>query len=63
MKEFKKTWRHEIIIKANSKEEAKEIWQNIELGNLDKEVDNKKIFSHQFIESISFQDENYNDIK
>jgi len=59
---FRKTWRHEVIIEAETKEEAKQIWENISLGKLDSEQDIGKIYAHDFVENISFEDENYDDI-
>jgi hypothetical protein len=61
-KQFRKTWRHEIVIEAETVEEATSIFESINLGKLDKEVSNGKIYSHEFIESVSFEDENYNDV-
>jgi hypothetical protein len=62
MGHFRKTWRHEVIIEANSAEEAKVKWEELNLGNLDQEVKDKSAFSHDFIENVSFEDEEYNDI-
>ena len=60
MKQFRKTWRHEVIIEAKNPKEAKQIWENIDLGKLNREVDNKKISSHEWVEDSCFEDEDYN---
>jgi hypothetical protein len=61
-KQFRKTWRHEVIIKAETAEEAKLIFENINLGQLDREVADGEIYSHEFVEIVSFEDDNYNDV-
>ena len=62
MKQFRKTWRHEMIIDAETKEDAKQVWEDVSLGNLDKEVADGEIYSHEFVEDISFEDGDYNEI-
>lgn len=59
---FRKTWRHEVIIEAETAEEAKSIWEMIDLGNLDMAVTNGEIVSHEFVQNISFEDQDYNEI-
>jgi hypothetical protein len=59
---FRKTWRHEVIIEAETAEEANQIWENINLGQLDREVADGEIYSHEFVEKVSFEDHDYNDI-
>ena len=61
-KKFRKTWRHEIIVEATTKEEAQQIWEGISLGKLDREVADGEICSHEFVENVSFEDENYDDV-
>ena len=61
-KTYRVTWRHELIIEAQSGEQAKEKCELITLGKLDQEVADGKICSHEYIEKVSFEDENYNDI-
>ena len=61
-KQFRKTYRHEVIIEAETKEEAQQIWESISLGKLDQEVADGEIYSHEFVENISFEDENYDDV-
>ena len=53
MSHFRKTWRHEVIIDAKTKEEAKTIWEHISLGKLDREVADGEIYSHEFVEDVS----------
>jgi len=59
---FRKTYRYEVIIEAETNEEAQQIWESISLGKLDQEVADGKIYSHEFVEDVSFEDENYNDV-
>tara|TARA_R110000751_G_scaffold134837_3_gene237415 strand:+ start:3147 stop:3335 length:189 start_codon:yes stop_codon:yes gene_type:complete len=59
---FRKTWRHEVVIKAKTKEKAQQIWESINLGKLDQEVADGEIFSHDFVETVSFEDEDYNEV-
>jgi translation elongation factor EF-Ts len=58
-KQFRKTYRHEVIIEAETNEEAQQIWESIALGKLDQEVADGGIYSHEFVENVSFEDENY----
>ena len=60
-KQFRKTWIHEVIIEAETKEEAQQVWESISLGKLDQEVADEEIYSHEFVESVSFEDENYDE--
>ena len=59
---FRKTYRYEVIIEAETNEEAQQIWESISLGKLDQEVADGEIFSHEFVEDVSFEDENYNNV-
>jgi len=63
LKKFRKTWRHEVIIEAEDAREANEIWENLSLGILAKEVADGVILSHEFVENVSFEDENYDEVK
>ena len=56
---FRKTYRYEVIIEAETNEEAQQIWESISLGKLDQEVADGEIYSHEFVENVSFEDENY----
>ena len=62
MKTFRVTWRHEVIIEAKTAREAREVWAHISLGQLDREVADGEIYSHEFVERVSFEDENYDDV-
>ena len=59
---FRKTYRYEVIIEAETNEEAQHIWESISLGKLDQEVADGEIYSHEYVENVSFEDENYNDV-
>lgn len=62
MGQYRKTWRHEVIIEAKTAEQAKEIWESIDLGRLQQEVADGEIRSHEHVEDVSFEDEDYNDV-
>ena len=60
--QFRITYRHEITIEAETSEEAQLIWQGLDLGKLDKAVADGEIHSHDYVESVSFEDEENNDV-
>ena len=62
MKTFRITWRHEAYIQAESHKEALEKWAGAKLGEMDKEVENGTIDGHSFVEHVSFEDEDYNEL-
>ena len=37
-KEYRVTWRHEVIFTAHSDEEARDLWGDLDLGHLDTAV-------------------------
>jgi hypothetical protein len=57
--EYRITYRHEVIIEADSDSEAKQKWEALELGQLDRE---ESVVSHEYIETVSFEDEDYNEV-
>ena len=59
------TWLHEVQFKANSDADAENIWQNIDLGKLDQEVDKNHILAHDFIDDRSFEcvTDNYREVE
>ena len=61
MKTFRRTWRHEIIIEAETKDQARQIWEDINLGDLNRELEDGEILSHGFVENVSFEDDEYNE--
>lgn len=62
MSQFRITWRHEIFIEAETPQEARDIWGSVDLGKLDKEVADGEIYSHEYVEAVSFEDEDYNSV-
>tara|TARA_R110000772_G_scaffold15512_1_gene44965 strand:- start:3654 stop:3848 length:195 start_codon:yes stop_codon:yes gene_type:complete len=62
MTNFRITWRHEVNLQAETKEEAKQLWEALSLGQLNREVADGEITSHEFVEQVSFEDEEYNEI-
>jgi hypothetical protein len=60
--EYRFTWRHEVIINANSPEDAKAQWDAIDLGKLDKELADGEISFHHHVENVSAEDGDFNDI-
>lgn len=63
MANYRITWRHEVNIEANSQEEAERKWESINLGNLNEGVESGLASSHEWVEDVSFEDENYNEVK
>jgi len=59
---YRKTWRHELYIKADTAKEAQEIWEKVDLGILNEEKMNGIIDTHDFVEEVSFEDEDYRDV-
>ena len=62
MKTYRKTWRHELYIKADTAKEAQEIWEDVDLGKLTDEETDGVIERHDFVEEVSFEDEDYRDV-
>ena len=60
--QFRITWRHEVIIVAKTPQEARERWEQVRLGSLDSEEGSEFIHSHNFVEEVSFEDEDYNEV-
>lgn len=60
--QFRVTYRHEVIIEAKTSEEARQVWESIDLGKLDKAFDDGEIHSHEYVECVSFEDEENNDV-
>lgn len=54
---FRKTWRHEMYIEAETEREAEDIWEAVNLGKLSKAVKDKKIISHDFVNTVSMEEE------
>ena len=61
-KGYRFTWRHEVYIDAESPEKAKEIFETFDIGKLDECIERGDIQSHGFVESVSAEDEEGNDI-
>lgn len=62
MSQFRITWRHEVIIEAETPQEARDIWEQTRLGSLDHEESVGYIIQHDFVEEVSFEDEDYNEV-
>lgn len=62
-KEYRVTWRHEVVFRAEDDKDAREKWQGIHLGYLedalnpdDTELEGgTPILSHEFVEEVSFE--------
>jgi hypothetical protein len=59
---FRKTWRHEVSIKAETPQEAQAIWEALNLGHLNKEYRDGTIVHHDWVEDTSFEDENQEEV-
>ena len=62
MNQFRITWRHEVIIEAETPQEARDIWEQTRLGSLDHEESVGHIIHHDFVEEVCFEDEDYNEV-
>ena len=60
-KEYIITWRHRVTISAYTFEEANDIWDKLNLGSLDRAEVDEEILTHDYIERITFEDEDFND--
>lgn len=58
MPDYRITYRQEVIISANSEEEATNIFNNLNLQDLENELGEGIIKHTQFIEEISFEEAN-----
>ena len=54
MKQFRITFRQEVVIEAKTKEEAEQIFQGLDLDDLQNELGNGIIKESSFVEEISF---------
>jgi len=54
MKEFRITFRQEVIVEAKTKEEAEQIFQGLDLDDLQNELGNGIIKESSFVEEVSF---------
>lgn len=58
--QYRITYRNEIFIKGNSLDEIKKAWEN---ANIEPDISkDEHITSQSFIEVVSVEDENYNDL-
>ena len=61
MKEYTITYRHKVVILADSPEEAHDVFEDLNLGLLDTEP-SLRLVRHDFVEEASFEDEDNNKI-
>ena len=57
MKQFRITFRQEVIVEAKSQEEAEQIFQDLNLDDLQNELGNGVIKDTSFVEQISFEEQ------
>ncbi len=57
MKDFRITFRQEVIVEAKTKEEAEQIFQGLDLDDLRDELGNGIIKESAFVEEISFDEQ------
>ena len=57
MKQFIITFRQEVIVEAKSQEEAEQIFQDLNLDDLQNELGNGVIKDTSFVEQISFEEQ------
>ena len=53
LKTYRFTWRHEVYVEAESDADAKELYEGLDLGNLQQETEKDCIFSHGHVENVS----------
>jgi len=57
MKQFRITFRQEVIEEAKTQEEAEQIFQDLNLDDLQNELGNGVIKDTSFVEQISFEEQ------
>tara|TARA_R100000655_G_scaffold4938_3_gene15466 strand:- start:3328 stop:3501 length:174 start_codon:yes stop_codon:yes gene_type:complete len=57
MKQFRITFRQEVIVEAKTKEEAEQKFQGLDLDDLKNELGNGIIKESGFVEDISFDEQ------
>ena len=57
MKQFRITFRQEVIVEAKTQEEAKQIFHELDLDDLKNELGNGIIKESGFVEDISFDEQ------
>lgn len=66
-KEYRVTWRHEVHFMADNDQEAKDIWEELHLGELELETcaNEGVLHQHGYIERVSFEciDDDYREVK
>jgi hypothetical protein len=60
MKKYTITYRHKVVILADSPEYARNVFEDLDLGALNSNPDLEK---HSFVEEVSFEDEDNNEIE
>ena len=60
---YTKTWRHSVMIEAESPKEAQDIWEALDLGDLEQAETEEQIYDHRFVEDLSFEDSDGVDIE
>ena len=55
MKQFRITFRQEVIVEAKTKEEAEQIFQGLDLDDLKNELGNGIIKESAFVEEVSYE--------
>jgi|TARA_R100000084_G_C4604498_1_gene124896 hypothetical protein len=57
MRQFRITFRQEVIVEAKTKQEAEQIFQDLDLDDLKNELGNGVIKDTSFVEEISFEEQ------
>lgn len=50
MKTYRRTWRHEVVFEAENDEQAIDIWESLNLGNMDGEAKEGRISGHELVD-------------
>lgn len=61
-KQYRVTWRHEAYITANSAKEVLQLWESLDLGNLNTEVADGEIDSHSYVSGVTLENDDDEDV-
>jgi uncharacterized protein with ParB-like and HNH nuclease domain len=67
MKEYRITWVHEVLIEAENDDDARDIWEEINIHDIDGDFESgeKSLLTAGFVEDRSFEcvTDDYRDVK
>lgn len=63
MPTYRITWCHEVFIEADNPKDMQEKWEQLDLGQLNQEAKENKIVNHDYVEKISVENENREEVR